>query len=466
MRRPRAFLITSYETGAARGKHLGIPGYSYDIVTQLFVPMLRRQGQVILVSNPSKRLDAEAERLRKLGLAPLHIAFLPPQDVTLARAAPNIIVPAWEFPDIPNQEYRGNARHNWPAVAARCSLVIVGGPFTRDAFLRGGVTTPIKIVPIPVPDSYFHISSWQSSRVVRMECPCYVFHAGRGIEAGAKAGRERDLTGGQGDSGGSDAKSPLRVFYRHAVRPLLPPRVACSVRAALEVWAETGGNFDYARASSIDLSEVVYVSILNPGDGRKNWSDLLTGFVHAMKDYSDATLVIKLIADNKEVVRRVMSFYRACGIAHRCKVVFIPGYLREDQLLQLAQASTYYVQATRAEGNCLPLMNYMAAGRPAVTPCHSAIGDYWEDAMGFRVESHPELARWPQTPALGARTSWARIVWPSLVEQIARSYHVAKRQDDLYRQAASRSREKILSWAGMAQVESRLVEAIESVEET
>lgn len=86
--------------------------------------------------------------------------------------------------------------------------------------------------------------------------------------------------------------------------------------------------------------------------------------------------------------------------------------------------------------------------------------------MGFRVESHPELARWPQTPALGARTSWARIVWPSLVEQIARSYHVAKRQDDLYRQAASRSREKILSWAGMAQVESRLVEAIESVEET
>ena len=69
----------------------------------------------------------------------------------------------------------------------------------------------------------------------------------------------------------------------------------------------------------------------------------------------------------------------------------------------LCRATTFYVTTTKAEGNCLPVMDYLAAGRPAVSPCHTALGDYFGPDVGFVVESHPEPAASPQDRRLRIR---------------------------------------------------------------
>jgi len=60
----RAILLTSYQTGATRGKNLGMPGYSYDLVAQLFVPVLARWG----AAKP-RSVTAEKARARARALA-------------------------------------------------------------------------------------------------------------------------------------------------------------------------------------------------------------------------------------------------------------------------------------------------------------------------------------------------------------------------------------------------------------
>ena len=209
--------------------------------------------------------------------------------------------------------------------------------------------------------------------------------------------------------------------------------------------------------NKIDLSGVVYTSIFNPNDGRKNWTDLVTSFLHALGDKEDATLVVKLVTRNPMAVAKFLRYYAGRDIPHRCKLVVISDYLTDQQLCELSAASTYYIQTTKAEGNCLPLMNYLAAGRPGVSPCHSAISDYFDSQIGFVADSHQEPAAWPHDPRLRIRSTWARLVWPSMVEQIRASYQIAKYEKATYLEMSRNARGKLDSWAGMESVQQRLL---------
>jgi glycosyltransferase involved in cell wall biosynthesis len=198
-------------------------------------------------------------------------------------------------------------------------------------------------------------------------------------------------------------------------------------------------------------------------DGRKNWEDLITGFLFALREQDDATLVIKLISKSPADVQVVLSYYRRLDLQHRCKVVVISDFLPEEQMMALTAASTYYITATRAEGNCLPLMNYLAAGRPGVSPSHTAVSDYFGSDVGYVVDSHPEPAAWPQDPQFRCRATWHRLVWPSLVEQIRKSYWVAKYKRAAYEARAACACEKMADLASMKSVWPKLQSALDMV---
>jgi hypothetical protein len=144
----------------------------------------------------------------------------------------------------------------------------------------------------------------------------------------------------------------------------------------------------------------------------------------------------------------VTNCYANLAWPHRCKIIIITDYLSDEQMEQLTRASAYYVTTTRAEGYCLPVMNFLAAGRPVVSPCHSAISDYFDEQVGFVLESHPEPTAFPQDPHLQFRTMWHRLVWPSLVDQLKASYRMAKHGRTDYEALAARGRERMRAWAG------------------
>jgi glycosyltransferase involved in cell wall biosynthesis len=211
------------------------------------------------------------------------------------------------------------------------------------------------------------------------------------------------------------------------------------------------------------LSGVVYTSIFNPHDGRKNWEDLISGFVLALRNCPDATLVLKLIAQDRRAAEPVLAHYAQMQIDHACRLLFVTDFLTSDQMRELARATTYYVTSTRAEGNCLPLMDYLAAGRPAISPKHTAISDYFGTNAGFVVDSHPEPCSWPQDRSGRWRTSWHRIVWPSLADAFEKSYNLARNDAAAYCRLSAQARQTMQEWSHPELVVMRLRAVVEEI---
>ncbi|MHC4180675.1 MAG: glycosyltransferase, partial [Planctomycetota bacterium] len=433
----RAVMLTSYMTGAPNGRNFAALGYSYDFVARAFTPLLQKWGGVIEVPSPERNLEAEVRRARRQGLEPIHVGLRALQHASLSESAPNVVVPAWEFPDVPDHEFDGTPRNDWVRGANRCSLMIVSGPFTAEALRKAGVRTPISIVQVPVSSTCFDVRRWSPNQRTVLDCPAYVLpQPSAAFPDTVSCDRLARVVGPAAPNGlRIRLRDAGRDLYKRYLRPCIPARLDRSLTAAHGAWSIPAPT--YHQSPQVELSGVVYTSIFTPVDGRKNWQDLLTGFLLALRDQEDATLVVKLIAKDPAVANPVLSHYRRLDLHHRCRVVVITGFLTDEQMLALTEASTYYITTTRAEGNCLPLMDYLASGRPGISPRHTAIGDYFCSRLGYVVESHPEPTAWPQDRQFRCRTSWHRLVWPSLVEQIRASYLAAKQQRAVYEAKAS-----------------------------
>ena len=150
------------------GKHLGSPGYSYDFVVRLFAPLIEQWGKLCVV--PRDR----GQPCRFTGTSPGVRAdpsqFPPPSRRPFCERCDERSRACWEYPDIPDHVFDNNRQNNWVETAARCNLLIVGGPFTEEAFRRSDVRTPIRIVPVPTPDDYFHVPSWKSEQPSAVNC--------------------------------------------------------------------------------------------------------------------------------------------------------------------------------------------------------------------------------------------------------------------------------------------------------
>jgi glycosyltransferase involved in cell wall biosynthesis len=459
-----AVLLTCYMTGSTEGKNLGTAGYSYDFVAKLFSELLSRWGKVIPVPNPEANLELAAEQARSEGLEPIHVSFLPFQDVVLCQSAPNVVVPAWEFPDIPNQVLNGDERNDWIGMSNKCDMVIVGGPFTVDSFRRGGVEKPIRVVPVPTSDGYFQVPAWKQGQTRVVNCRAFWPDRRNFEETRSTYGRKDCLR---------DARHSMRHMIRALNKFVAGPENYEKVSEALkkrriERRKRQGRlsrgpeqmSLSIPSTPELELSGIVYTSIFNPDDGRKNWSDMLNAYLVALADCEDATLVFKLITRRRDAVEWVIRYYQDRDIPHRCKVAFVVDFLSEKQMQDLAAASTYYLQTTRAEGNCLPLMNFLAAARPGISPDHSALGDYFDDYVGWVVRSSQEPAAWPHDPYLRLRTTWGRMDWTSVRDCIRESYDVAKHDSAHYMQLAKQSRQRMQNWASNEAVWKRLEAAM------
>jgi hypothetical protein len=420
-------------------------------------------GSVRELTRPESRLDYALWRSEQQGLEAIHISFLPLHLTYLTARAPNIVFPSWEFPDIPSTNLGNNPRNNWARIAEHVSLIVCHSRTARDAFLRAGVKTPLELIPIPVADDYFSLSLWQPDASIRLDCPCFEFPENElSAQSFAEAARSLETAG---------LKEYCRRAYRHWLKPYLPQlvdremwraaRAASLVREPLPEEA-----VPCTLRPSVRLSGIVYTTIFNPFDPRKNWQDILTSFLIAFADRSDVSLVMKLVV-RPELLRQglleVFDFYRKSGLKHRCKVVLIWSYLSQGQMLSLAKASTFYLNASRAEGSCLPLQNFLAAGRPGVAPVHSGLGDYFDEQLGFPIDSHPEPASFPHDPDERLFTSWHRVVWSSLHDQLLASYKFVRDGYEEYRAMGTRARAGMQDHAGHGAIRPQLVQALETV---
>ncbi|WP_053150572.1 glycosyltransferase [Pseudomonas sp. P97.38] len=270
-------------------------------------------------------------------------------------------------------------------------------------------------------------------------------------------------------------KHNLLCWYREAARDLVPVPVRVSVSRILrgppmpvvvEPLPEPPPVSEHPQALLPDTSQtvethvsgVVYVSVFNPDDGRKNWHHLITAFCWALRDAEDATLVLKMTQNDLSTYYVELLTLLSQLSPFKCRVVVMHGYLEDEQFARLYGAASFYVNASRCEGLCLPLMEFMSCGRPAIAPDHTAMRDYIDTEVAFVVESSREPTIWPEDSRILYRTLRHRPDWGSLKLAYQQSHAMARSQPQAYQAMAAAANERMRRYCGFAPVRQRLAD--------
>jgi glycosyltransferase involved in cell wall biosynthesis len=204
------------------------------------------------------------------------------------------------------------------------------------------------------------------------------------------------------------------------------------------------------------LDGVIYCSVFNPRDGRKNWHDMLCAFCLTFRENPDATLVFKLTHHDRALAFEHMleTIYRVSPF--KCRVILILGYLEEADYEKMVGATSYALNASAGEGQCLPLMEFMSAGKPSIAPRNTALTDYLNDDNSFRIASSLEPWCWPHDPRQAFRTRRHRIDFASLMQAYRDSYDVAKTDPERYRLMSERANRDLGAHCSQELTEGRL----------
>ena len=386
-------IVYSGTTSALIERNLGKSEYSYYFVLTAFLPVLEQLGRVVTVTDAVKEVDAIHRRAIEEGEECIFFSFSPPHRIPLDLACPTVPVIAWEYDTIPSETWSGERHQDWRFALNKFGRAITLSSFSADA-VRSAMGPDFPVAPIPAP-VFGRLDSLRAKSVTP---------AGPG-------------------------RSDLRFHTR-----VVDTRAAAS---------DSSNEGDVSNPVSLQLDGVIYSAILNPHDERKNYFDLLAGFCWTFRQVEDATLVLKLSHHDAEIPVRNMMAYLSRLRPFKCRVVLIGGYLSDEDYGNLLLATTYGVNTSQGEGQCIPLMESMSLGKPAVAPRHTAMIDYLSTANAFLVASSLEPAAWPQDPRRAYRALSHRIDFESLSNAFKESYHVATQQPQQYKTMAEEAKKTL-----------------------
>lgn len=406
---------------------LGDAEYSYWFVRRAFEPLLAEFGVVVPVSDPAREVPMIAASAAAHGEDVTFLSFEPPHKIVPGLPARTIPVFAWEFDTIPDEAWDGEPRNDWRGVLRACGSAITHSTAAAEAVRRAlGAGYDIAVIPAPVHATYCDEA------------------------AGARAVQPAMFV-------------PLSAAVLDSERISLGRFAAARLHG--EGTAALGALADMLRRpglprQAVGLEGVVYTAVLNPFDGRKNVTDLIAGFVIAFREVPGATLVIK--ATYHDAVRglRMMLADLAKLGRFRCRVVIVQGLLPDAEYRALIRATSYVVNTATNEGQCLPLMEFMSAARPAIAPDHTAMRDYLDADNAFVLPSAPQPTHWPHDRRSALRTLRHRIDFAALVGAFRESYAVARRDAGRYAAMSAAAEAAQRRFCGTGTVRARVARAL------
>jgi glycosyltransferase involved in cell wall biosynthesis len=406
---PPAANFLLYTPVALAFEAFGASEYSYAFVRRAFEPLLEKLGRTHHVADAAtaERLIAEAE---ERGETAVLLSFAPPHRTLPGWRGPVVSVIAWEYPTIPTKRIDGDHRQDWRFGLRQAGRAITLSEFGASAVRATmGASFPVVAIPAPIWDRF-------SCVVEGATPPTRVPIAIRGFVFDTR-GR------------------------RFAPRAPIPPVPA---------------QCDPAYSDTVELDGIVFTSMFSPRDSRKNWGDILIAFLAAHRHHCDATLVLKMIAADvtwwwwevHDVLNSMPEF--------SCRVVVLHGFLEDDDFKALIAASHWIVNASNAEGLCLPLLEYMSAGTPAIAPCHTAMTEYIDESNALVVRSDEEYFGFPHEPDMEYLTTRHRVAWDSLSGALANGYRIAKSLPDEHAARARAAREAMRAFCSDEVVAAKL----------
>jgi len=139
----------------------------------------------------------------------------------------------------------------------------------------------------------------------------------------------------------------------------------------------------------------LFLTILNPHDKRKNMQEMIFGFINALQQRPNAVLIIKLVLAEQmvplaKVLDVVLRHYFDGEVTIACdRIVVISGYLADEELATLYRLADFYLCASVAEGQNLPLIEAMSYGVIPVSTVHTAMADYLTEDNRIPIVTRP-----------------------------------------------------------------------------
>lgn len=423
------FILSSRLTKEGIQDHLGEREYGYYFVLRAFQRVLADLGSTEVVRHPETEVDLIFHASQARGEPCLFLPFAPPPEVPLGLECPTVPVIAWEFSTVPDGAWDEDARKDWRFALGRIGRAITLSRYAARVIAEAmGPEFTIGVVPPPIT---IRLGDTQPAEPESSGLDLEV--AGDFLDT-AVMNLQVDLL----------APAPLESENSGAIErsgyagdlPAVDPAGRPSVRVP------AGG--------------IVYTAVLNPNDRSKNPHDLVTAFCWAFRDIGDATLVLKVCSLGLPAFHSLLipTLYKLSPF--KCRVLVVPGYLPDSDYERLIQATTYYVNASTAEGVGMPLLEFMSCGRPAIAPIHTAMADYIGNDVAFLLRATPQIATWPDDPRGLFRTMSFRVDWGSLLEAYQTSYRLAKTAPDGYREMSKRARDRVQRFASPEVVQEQL----------
>lgn len=467
------FIIYSATDESSIKSDLGLPEYSYYFVLKEFRPLLERLGRVVVVKRPEVEVDPLYDECVANGEPCVFLSFSPPNKTLVTLRCPTIPVFAWEFDTIPDEVWDNDPCNDWTYVLGKLGRAVTHSQSTVRAIKNAmGDDFHAVSIPSPVWDRFSGLRSKYPPSLglgpvtlnVRgsiLDSSCMPLRVSAGNE------------GGQGDVFRKSARYRLGAtkrhfieWYRDVIRDLLPGKLASFLSNVLRRvnWKRqqlVQVAVKEVHTHTLTLDGIIYTSVLNPYDGRKNWSDMVTAFLAAFADVPNATLVLKFTHLHSELALSMLSDAVYRSPPFKCRLVGIHGYLEDDSYEQLIAASTYTVNSSVGEGQCLPLMEFMACGKPAVSPLHTAMEDYIDEDVAFIVNSNVEPSIWPHDPRIVIRAHKYRVDWGSLRDAFIKSHKVAETEPSRYLEMAANAIERMSRHASHAAAARKITDFLE-----
>ncbi len=411
-------LVYSATSQSSLEQQLGMADYSYFFVKKMFMPVLARLGEVIDIGDPAQEVDAIYARASAVGEFCLFLSFTPPHKTVTDLRCPSVCVFAWEYGTLPSEAWGGEPRNDWRYVLGRHGYAITHSAFAA-ATVRAALRQDFPVLSLPAP-------LWDSVQGL-CQPPSLPLPMRRQLALTASVLDTRELGLEQ------VAEAELPDFINGLLSRIAQPQ-----------------------ALTLDFAGVVYTAVFNPNDGRKNWIDLLTAFCWAMRAHEDAILLLKLSYRDLNLSMRLLLEELRRLAPFRCRVVLIHGLLSEAAYQDLIRVSHYTVNSSHGEGQCLPLMEFMSAGKPAIAPDHTAMADYLDSDNAFVVASNREGTHWPHDPRALKRTFGHRIDWQSLHDAYQHSYTVVKEDGARYQRMSKAAVQRLRAHCSQQVIHARL----------
>lgn len=447
------FFVFSEISAARIASSLGASEYSYYFVLKEFLPVLQMLGEVVVVENPEAEVDQLYDIATAAGEDCLFLSFSPPHKMVLTLRCPTIPVFAWEFDSIPNEHWLDDLQQDWRYGLAKCGMAITHSELTVAAVKRElGDAYPIVSIPAPVWDKY---AGFRARATTATSASTVTLKIAAGVVLDTHDVSLESYRPGP-DTVAKTVAAAITIPIVPPAKARMEPLNVVEPRTVAKEGAPSLLHNWVLRESEVKLSGVVFTSLFNPYDGRKNRMDMLTAFCTAFRDTPDATLLFKLGHVDYESAMTEMLMCLARLPPFKCRVVLLQGYLEGGDFESLIQSTAFIVNASYGEGQCLPLMEFLSCGKPAVAPRHTAMLDYIDDEVAFVVDSWLDAYPWSHDPRLAYRTLRHEINWESLVAAYQSAYRCFKEQPERYQAMAQNAVKRMQTHCSRDVAKSRL----------